>query len=157
MQTQKSLDVSEKIFLKTYWFNACTWGQWRKWQQRPSLPVPVFLIKYFVLGPDAQINWTVRRLWRITATRIVGHSTCRLKPSSTPCCVELKTCKQNDRLASNYYLNRSDDMREAKAPLHGTIRDIWKSRLSCTIKFRSRNWAGADLWPDIVGFQRKLP
>jgi len=34
------------------------WGQWRKWQLRPSLPVPVFLIKYFVLGRDAEINRT---------------------------------------------------------------------------------------------------
>ena len=29
------------------------WGQWRKWQLRPSLPVSVFLMKYFVLGRDA--------------------------------------------------------------------------------------------------------
>jgi len=34
------------------------WGRWRKWQLRPSLPVPVFLIKYFVLGRDAEINCT---------------------------------------------------------------------------------------------------
>ena len=33
-------------------------GQWLKWQLRPSLPVPVFLIKYSVLGRDAEINWT---------------------------------------------------------------------------------------------------
>jgi len=32
--------------------------QWLKWQLRPSLPVPVFLIKYSVLGQDAKINWT---------------------------------------------------------------------------------------------------
>jgi len=29
------------------------WGQWRKWQLRPSLPVPVFLRKSFVPGRDA--------------------------------------------------------------------------------------------------------
>jgi len=38
------------------------WGQWRKWQLQPSLPVPVFLIKYFVLGRCrnklTELNWT---------------------------------------------------------------------------------------------------
>jgi len=34
------------------------WGQWLKWQLRPSLPVPVFLIKYSVLGWDTKTNWT---------------------------------------------------------------------------------------------------
>jgi len=30
-----------------------------KWQLRLSLPVPVFLVKYSVLGRDAEINWSV--------------------------------------------------------------------------------------------------
>ena len=44
------------ICILLFWMNL--WGQWLKWQLRPSLPVPVFLMKYSVLGRDAEINWT---------------------------------------------------------------------------------------------------
>ena len=40
-------------FICILFFCVNLWGQWRTWHLRPSLPVPVFLIKYFVLGRDA--------------------------------------------------------------------------------------------------------
>jgi len=43
------------------------WGQWLKWQLRPSLSVPVVLTKYFVLGQDAEINWNELN-WTPTST-----------------------------------------------------------------------------------------
>ena len=45
-------------FICIFLFCVNLWGHWFKWQLLPSLPVPVFLIKYFVLGQDAKINWT---------------------------------------------------------------------------------------------------
>ena len=52
------------------------WGQWLKWQLRPSLPVPVFLMKCSVLGRDAEIswteNWTELNLWRWTWSKFVA-------------------------------------------------------------------------------------
>jgi len=45
-------------FICILFFCVNLWGQWLKWQLRPSLPVPVFLIKCFVLSRDAEINWT---------------------------------------------------------------------------------------------------
>jgi len=51
-----------------------SWEQWLKWQLRPSLPVPVFLTKYSVLGRDAEINWTELSIWLLSVRKLLLHS-----------------------------------------------------------------------------------
>jgi len=59
------IDLSDDKDIQTQLrYQNCHWGQWLKWHLRPSLPVPVFLMKYSVLcRVKNKLNWTISKAY----------------------------------------------------------------------------------------------